>query len=251
MDASDSTTLFTDTGGLTSITHNALVARWNDKSGNGRYAIQGTSANRPTYVTNGFNSKGLLTFDASNDTLTNRQAALFQNVNGATIFAVTKKTGNTASRQTIIFTALNSLATLFQIRYGNNTEGGDFQSLIRRVSTDTLLTARGITDRGTNPAIYSAVANYSGGTLTLFEQGTQTASTNLVTSGSTTNELGALFIGADSDPSNYLNGNIAEIIITHEAMDSTSRQKTEGYLAHKWGLTGYLPTNHPYKVTAP
>jgi len=28
-------------------------------------------------------------------------------------------------------------------------------------------------------------------------------------------------------------------------------EKAEGYLAHKWGLTGSLPSNHPYKNTQP
>ena len=31
----------------------------------------------------------------------------------------------------------------------------------------------------------------------------------------------------------------------------TTRQKIEGYLAHKWGLTGNLPAGHPYKTEAP
>ena len=33
--------------------------------------------------------------------------------------------------------------------------------------------------------------------------------------------------------------------------DITDFQKAEGYLAHKWGLEGNLPVNHPYKSAAP
>ena len=33
--------------------------------------------------------------------------------------------------------------------------------------------------------------------------------------------------------------------------DAVSRQKVEGYLAHKWGVAGNLPANHPYKASAP
>jgi len=33
--------------------------------------------------------------------------------------------------------------------------------------------------------------------------------------------------------------------------DITDVQKAEGYLAHKWGLTGNLPVSHPYKSSAP
>lgn len=33
--------------------------------------------------------------------------------------------------------------------------------------------------------------------------------------------------------------------------DITNFQKAEGYLAHKWALTGSLPSGHPYKNSAP
>ena len=33
--------------------------------------------------------------------------------------------------------------------------------------------------------------------------------------------------------------------------DISDVEKAEGYLAHKWGLTGNLPVSHPYKNTAP
>jgi len=33
--------------------------------------------------------------------------------------------------------------------------------------------------------------------------------------------------------------------------DVSDRQKLEGYLAHKWGLTSNLPNDHPYKTTSP
>ena len=33
--------------------------------------------------------------------------------------------------------------------------------------------------------------------------------------------------------------------------DITEFQKAEGYLAHKWGLTGNLPSDHPFKNISP
>ena len=36
-----------------------------------------------------------------------------------------------------------------------------------------------------------------------------------------------------------------------ENASQTNSDKIEGYLAHKWGLTANLPSNHPYKTTAP
>lgn len=54
----------------------------------------------------------------------------------------------------------------------------------------------------------------------------------------------------------YLEGDLCEFIAS-TAVDKTTRQKTEGYLAHKWGFTDLLldedgnTTTHPYKSSAP
>jgi hypothetical protein len=47
------------------------------------------------------------------------------------------------------------------------------------------------------------------------------------------------------------NGYIAEWILYGELKSTLDRQKVEGYLAHKWGLTGNLDASHPYKLTPP
>ena len=45
------------------------------------------------------------------------------------------------------------------------------------------------------------------------------------------------------------NGLIGEMIVVTGS--TADRQKVEGYLAHKYGLTSNLPVSHPYKTTAP
>jgi hypothetical protein len=42
-----------------------------------------------------------------------------------------------------------------------------------------------------------------------------------------------------------------EVLVLREVPDRTTRQKIEGYLAHKWGLTGGLPADHPHKFAPP
>ena len=44
---------------------------------------------------------------------------------------------------------------------------------------------------------------------------------------------------------------MAELVYFEGTVDSTLRQKMEGYLAHKWGLAGSLPGGHPYKSSPP
>ena len=48
-----------------------------------------------------------------------------------------------------------------------------------------------------------------------------------------------------------LTGAIGEIIVTASALSTLNRQRIEGYLAHKWGLTANLPNDHPYKTVGP
>lgn len=55
-----------------------------------------------------------------------------------------------------------------------------------------------------------------------------------------------------SGTTNYrLKGSIGEIIIMTYIPSTSERQKLEGYLAHKWGLEGDLPSGHPYKSSPP
>jgi len=44
---------------------------------------------------------------------------------------------------------------------------------------------------------------------------------------------------------------IGEVIIINGTVSTNTRQRLEGYLAHKWGLTANLDAGHPYKSTAP
>lgn len=50
---------------------------------------------------------------------------------------------------------------------------------------------------------------------------------------------------------NFADGKFFERILIQGAVDTATRQKIEGYLAHKWGLAASLPTDHPYKTAAP
>jgi len=46
-------------------------------------------------------------------------------------------------------------------------------------------------------------------------------------------------------------GTIYEVMIFSQNLSLDRRLKIEGYLAHKWGLTTQLPTQHPYQTSPP
>jgi hypothetical protein len=48
-----------------------------------------------------------------------------------------------------------------------------------------------------------------------------------------------------------VDGCLGEVIVTDATVSTADRQKIEGYLAHKWGMTDNLPSDHPYKTLWP
>lgn len=97
--------------------------------------------------------------------------------------------------------------------------------------------------------IYSAASDWkffidggaggsSGGTTAFFSTATNTV--GWASSG--------VNLGANAGLTAFLDGRIAELFFANATTDG---QKAEGYLAHKWGLTGELDSAHPYKSSPP
>jgi len=57
--------------------------------------------------------------------------------------------------------------------------------------------------------------------------------------------------GEGVDLTGYFDGGISEIMLFDGVLTNDRRELMEGYLAHKWGLTGNLPAAHPYKSNNP
>ena len=55
----------------------------------------------------------------------------------------------------------------------------------------------------------------------------------------------------DPNSGRFYDGHFAEIVVLDHVPSQTDREIIEGYLAHKWGTEGSLPTNHPYRYQAP
>jgi hypothetical protein len=60
-----------------------------------------------------------------------------------------------------------------------------------------------------------------------------------------------LWVGTVSAPGADWEGEIGELLGFASLLSTSNRNKLEGYLAHKWGLTGNLPADHPYKLNPP
>jgi hypothetical protein len=58
-------------------------------------------------------------------------------------------------------------------------------------------------------------------------------------------------IGANAGAGEVFYGNFYEVLVYSKALTPAERQGVEGYLAWKWGVQATLPSNHPYRNSAP
>jgi len=59
------------------------------------------------------------------------------------------------------------------------------------------------------------------------------------------------YYGYQNAPGFMIKHAIGELLFFNYELTQADREKLEGYLAHKWGLTANLPSSHPYKSSAP
>jgi hypothetical protein len=60
-----------------------------------------------------------------------------------------------------------------------------------------------------------------------------------------------VFLSLGSAINGYNDALFGELLIFDNFISDEDTKKVEGYLPHKWGLTGSLPADHPYKSVAP
>ena len=222
--------LWLDASDDTSITHTSnAVSQWSDKSGNSKHATQSTADNKPTRTSSALNGKSVITFDGTNDYLTASTLNISQPYS---IFAVAKTIGG--SGRDFVFDGVtdNNKRSLIALK-GNNS--GKVESWAGSWGNSNISTP-------SNYFTLSSVFNSSSGLIGI--DGTVVSSLNT----STRNLSGGIRIGANYlANADYLGGDIAEFLIVDAAVSTSDRQAIEGYLAHKWGLSGSLPSNHSHK----
>lgn len=240
LDAADSSTLFDATSGGSAVAADGAVARWEDKSGNVRHVTQSGSTARPQRKTLVQNSKDVCRFDGSNDIMIgDLTSSISQPVS---VFFVTRKNANPASANGRVFYASTS----------NASEAGVFLPAAV-LSTGGFVWNFGTSIHasaafGTSWATYETLAN--GASSLIRRDASDVVTGDPENPG--TNAIGRYFSigGRHHDGLRNYNGDIGELVIVASTSTDT-RQAVEGYLAHKWGLAGSLPSDHPYKSSAP
>jgi len=266
-----STALWLDAADASTVTQSGgAITAWADKSGNNRTA---TADGNPTYSATGMStSKPAVQLDGTGDGFVSSIAGI-GSFNALDVYMVT---------QTTTAAAADTNSGIFW-GYGNvGIAGGVYPAstgLVLASSTGTLAGELIVTlsenasfnngrlgsstySRAANTAQILNSKNSTFGTL-LFANGSQvtlnlsnqiTTSTNTAPSSISFTNDSNLWIGAVR-----ANGALAyspaikfaEVIVSSTLLSTDNRQKLEGYLAHKWGLTANLPADHPYKTNAP
>ena len=238
-DADDSRTLFSNTSGTTRATTDATtLALWSDKSGNGRNAYQATGANQPLLKTTVQNNRNVVRFDGSNDSLATAAAQVANTTDGSfTAFAVAQKT--TTSGSLCVLNQDNDTATRCSqfLNFGSNSN-------VETIGFVGGVAKSAYTLSGTISASNFYLIESVGNTSTISAYSNGVVGSGAVTGGnlavpSQTVSLGS-YQGAGTQ---YLNGDIAEVLLYNSALSSTNRIKVEQYLQNKWGVnTSFLPT---------
>lgn len=261
LDANDSGTI-TQSGGA--------ITTWADKSGNNRTA---TADGNPTYSATGLSTgRPAVQLDGTGDGFASSITGI-GSFNALDVYMVTQTTAAAAAdANTGIFWG-----------YGNGGVAGGpypgFRGLNFSSSTGALSgelvtiaaeNATAATGRlGSNS--YARAAN----TAQILNSRNATTGTSLLVNGSsvTLNLANEITTSSNTSPSAIgytvdsnlhigalrANGALvyspaikfAEVIVSSTLLSTDNRQRMEGYLAHKWGLTANLPANHPFRSAAP
>ena len=248
LDASDASTLYDATSGGSLVAADGSVARWEDKSGNGRHATQGTSGSRPLRKTAIQGGKDVLRFDGSNDSLSisgSASAMKFLHSADSTVFMVLSRPAG--GYQPLIGTGDTGTATVgfnWYLADGSSNSDKLTVMVIRGVSgTNVLLQSSA---NGFLPSGFSVIGHIckptnatAGNRSSIRRNGGSAVEGNASTSAvSTANSSFDLKIAAD----NYSGGetfsafDCSEIIIYDSALNDTDRAAVENYLLAKWGI---------------
>jgi hypothetical protein len=234
LDAADASTITTISG---------AVSQWNDKSGNGRNVGQAAAGARPTYVQSGLNGRGTISFNGSSAYL--ERVGSYLSTNWTCVVAGI----NNTVTGTPVFVAQSSTLNS-QPRWQLDRDSTNARQLHRNDAGTIIFPSQA----GHTAASFLQVSTNDGSLIGVSLNGATLTTASSITGSFSTNRLtiGGLYAGSTTvAPASRLNGQIAEFVYVANMLTASDREKLEGYIAHKWGLTVKLPSNHPYKAAAP
>ena len=222
-------------GATLSIDQNNRVRDWKDKSGQNQLVTQTSIVNRPIFRQEAFPG---LEFDGTGTFLPIPNAAQLVSGNNFTVFVVEKRKSSKGSNYFLggQVGARNSNLVL-GYRY-NNTVTLAFWA------NDIDVTVSNYQQSLEPVRVWAFEKSPTGRAIYMNGQRIKTDNNMEVLSGWSGAAIGRY--GGD-----YYQGMIHEVLVFNPGLSLDRRQKIEGYLAHKWGVSGSLDAGHPYKGSPP
>ena len=232
---------------LTGVTDGDSVASLSDSSGTGNNLTVHDVNNTPVVRTNALNGLNIIEWRNAATPLKNTSSSVFQNVSGISR-AIVYRQPDTASINVDAVSESGSSDERFfhQLTYVNQ-----IRNRTKRRHLDSYNPSLGIAYGAASANTWYVQVDFAdfsvpsgSGTLNGVSGGTLT-----LTSGNTASASTAVFLGGLLGTG--YNVDVAESVYVNAAISTADRERLEGYLAHKWGLTANLPSSHPYKSSAP
>jgi hypothetical protein len=248
-----STALWLDAADASTITESSgAVSQWNDKSGNGHHGTQSVSNSRPIYTS----ATKSIDFDGIDDILVFETATrLIQNYSGLLhqfIIAEIEPNSSATIKRVFSYSGGASLGST-SFRAGIATLSNNINAYQRRFDLDSpALASSSYAAKSTN--ILQAIHDWGTANVSIrINGGAATTTATGQGAGATSNTVSnEVAMGSTvPTPSQSQQMKVYEYISIRAALSDATRQRIEGYLAHKWDLTANLPNDHPYKTVGP
>ncbi|MES2982743.1 MAG: hypothetical protein V4727_10550 [Verrucomicrobiota bacterium] len=226
-----------DTSTLTATSD--AVSQWRDKSGNGLHLDQVTAANQPATGAL-INGRNALNF--TGDAMTTASNPFGATINNAFVIAVHKVD---SLQNGILFSLTGS--DVHANRWSGHvpwSDGSIYFDCGGALAPNRIGTPYGVSVG--NVVLASFYTSTENNLQQIYKNGSLLVGDS---SGHAVSTAGNISVGGLGPV--YQDTTIGEFIIINGTVDDATRQKIEGYLAHKWSLVEKLPADHPYKLSAP
>lgn len=236
-----STALWLDAKDESTITANGAgkVSVWGDKSGNGYNLEQSSGANQLDTGTRTIN--GLNVLDSPSQGFMEKTSFPIP-ASGNVCFFMVGVVDTVVSNFDSIFSCYATNG--FQVD-ANANDHFDGQLRSSNIGASDILPYTG--GAFTGASIFGNTFDFDGGNMYGYVDGTERATQAYTAKLSSSMTLRVLRNRASNQ---NVDGAVGEFVIAEDCTVET-RQLIEGYLAHKWGLTSSLPSNHLYKTERP
>lgn len=220
------------------------VSIWRDKSFNGNHVLQSDTGKQPVAYEQSRNGLNVLDFTPDDNLISNSSAIQNQDQTWVVLANITNV--DSSADSIISYYDNSNLSGSWQLQANNSTE---FRAkVLKGTSAGIPNTAFSETDLSNSYNIFSFN----------FDRQNQQHSNWLngsINDDSVSDVTGVfpsmdIKIMTNRGTNNFPEGQIAEIIC-FSGVSIENKEKAEGYLAHKWNLTGSLNSSHPYKYIKP